>query len=321
MQKTIVVAGAAGFIGSHLVRVLLEQGHRVIGVDSLITGDRRRLRGLNASGRFVFKKHDIARPLKLSEPVHAIYNLACPASPAQYFAHPFETISASVDGVRQLLAFAREKQATFLHASTSEVYGDPEVHPQPETYVGSVNPIGPRACYDEGKRIAETLCFEYIRQYQAPVKVVRIFNTYGPHMAVEDGRVVSNFIVAALRGEPILVDGDGSQTRSFCYVSDLVDGLVRMMATPSDVHGPINLGNPTECTVLALAQEVLAATKSSSVITCTALPREDDPQRRQPDITRARTVLGWEPRVALREGLQQSISYFKKELRRTTRKG
>lgn len=318
MQKTIVVAGAAGFIGTHLVRTLLEQGHRVIGVDSLITGDTRRLRGLRASGRFVFKKHDIVRPLKISEPVHEIYNLACPASPAQYFARPFETIAASVDGVRQLLAFAQAKQATFLHTSTSEVYGDPEVHPQAETYVGAVNPIGPRACYDEGKRLAETVCFEYVRQYQAPVKVVRIFNTYGPDMAVDDGRVVSNFIVAALRGESIRVDGDGSQTRSFCYVRDLVDGLVRMMASAPAVHGPINLGNPSECTVRALAEEVLAVTKSTSQIVCTGEFRVDDPQRRQPDITRARTELGWEPTVSLREGLQQTVAYFKKELRRST---
>lgn len=317
MQKTMLVAGAAGFIGSHLVRTLVEQGHRVIGVDSLITGDRRHLRGLSATGRFVFKKHDITRPLKIQEPIHEIYNLACPASPAQYFAHPFETIAASVDGIRQLLELARAKNATLLHTSTSEVYGDPEVHPQPETYVGSVNPIGPRACYDEGKRLAETLCFEYIRQYQANVKVVRIFNTYGPNMAVHDGRVVSNFIVAALRGEPILVDGDGTQTRSFCYVSDLVDGLVRMMASPVDVHGPINLGNPEERTVYAFAQEVVTVTKSSSAIVRTDKPREDDPRRRQPDITRARTLLGWEPRVTLRDGLKQTITYFKKELRRT----
>lgn len=318
MQKTIVVAGAAGFIGSHLVRVLLEQGHRVIGVDSLITGDRRNLRGLSKSGAFVFKKHDITRPLKIAEPVHEIYNLACPASPAKYFAFPFETIAASVDGIRQLLAFARVKGATLLHASTSEVYGDPEVHPQPETYLGSVNPIGPRACYDEGKRLAETICFEYIRQYQAPVKVVRIFNTYGPNMAIDDGRVVSNFIVSALKGATIRIDGDGSQTRSFCYVSDLVEGLVRMMASAPNVHGPINLGNAVEFTVNDLASEVLVATKSHSDVVHSA-PREDDPRRRQPDITRAREVLGWEPKVSLREGLQKSVAYFKKEVRRTTK--
>jgi UDP-glucuronate decarboxylase len=307
-MKRILVTGGAGFLGSHLAERLLEDGHEVIAVDNLYTGSRKNIEHLRNHPNFEFMIHDITFPLYLE--VDEIYNLACPASPVHYQHNPTQTTKTSVIGAINMLGLAKRTGAKILQASTSEVYGDPEVHPQPETYWGKVNPIGIRACYDEGKRAAETLFFDYWRQYNLPIKVIRIFNTYGPRMDKNDGRVVSNFITQALQGQDITIYGDGSQSRSFCYVDDLVRGIVSMMDTPEHVVGPMNLGNPVEFTMLELAELVLKYTNSSSKISYQALP-QDDPRQRKPDITYARQQLEWEPQVFLDEGLQKTIAYFK----------
>lgn len=312
-MSKILITGAAGFVGSHLVERLLRDGHTIIGLDNFLTGSRENIALLSSHPEFSFVEHDIINPLTLSQKIDHIYNLACPASPVHYQADPIHTIKTNTIGVLNVLEFARAQGARVVQASTSEVYGDPEVHPQVEEYRGSVNPIGPRACYDEGKRVAETLCFDYRRVHKLDVKVIRIFNTYGPRMAPDDGRVVSNFIVQALRGEPLTLYGTGEQTRSFCYVTDLVEGIMRMMYTPPDMAGPINLGNPVEFTVRQLAEAVLKATGSASEMVYRDLP-QDDPTRRQPDIRKARHHLQWEPIVALEEGLQKTIAYFKTSL-------
>lgn len=311
MPKTALVTGAAGFLGSHLCTSLLKDGYTVIGLDNLMTGSRANVRAIAAHPKFRFVKHDVVKPLRLKAVIDDVYHFASPASPVQYQKHPLATIQTNTLGTLNVLAFAHARGARVLHASTSEIYGDPQVHPQVEEYVGAVNPIGPRACYDEGKRVAETICFEYIRQYHADVKVIRIFNTYGPHMAADDGRVISNFVVAALAGKPIRVDGDGSQTRSFCYVSDLVSGIRRMMRTKKSIHGPINLGNPDEYTIKEIAETICALADSKSAIQYTNTFRTDDPMRRQPDITKAKTLLQWQPRVSLADGLRETIAYFR----------
>lgn len=312
-MTTTLITGGAGFIGSHLSEALLAQGNRVICVDNFFTGSRRSIEHLFENEHFVLVEHDIINPLYLDEPIEEVYNLACPASPVHYQRNAIRTIKANTIGVINMLGLARAKKAKFLQASTSEVYGDPEVHPQTESYRGNVNPIGPRACYDEGKRCAETLCFDYRRAHGLSIKVARVFNTYGPRLTPDDGRVVSNFIVQALTNQPITIYGDGTQTRSFCYVDDLVQGLIRLMATEDAVTGPINLGNPNEFTVLELAKLIVDLTESTSQIEFKALP-EDDPTRRCPDITKAKQILDWEPRVALEEGLGKIIEYFKKIL-------
>jgi UDP-glucuronate decarboxylase len=305
------VTGGAGFLGSHLIDRLLEQGHEVICVDNLFTGTKRNIEHLHNHPRFEFMRHDVTFPLYVE--VDEIYNLACPASPIHYQHDPVQTTKTSVHGAINMLGLAKRLKAKIFQASTSEVYGDPYVHPQPEDYWGNVNPIGPRSCYDEGKRCAETLFFDYWRQHDLDIKVVRIFNTYGPRMHHADGRVVSNFIVQALRGEPITIYGDGQQTRSFCYVDDLVEGFLRMMETDRSVPGPINLGNPGEFTIRELAEKTIAQTESSSQLIEMPLPA-DDPKQRQPDITKAREILNWEPAVALDEGLERTIGYFRKLL-------
>jgi len=309
LRPRVLVTGGAGFLGSHLCERLLAQGCEVLCVDNLYSGTRDHIAQLLAHPRFEFQRHDITFPLYVE--VDEIYNLACPASPVHYQFDPVQTTKTSVHGAINMLGLAKRCGARILQASTSEVYGDPTVHPQPEHYWGHVNPIGSRACYDEGKRCAETLFFDYWRQHRLPIKVVRIFNTYGPRMHPNDGRVVSNFIVAALKGEPLTIYGDGRQTRSFCYVDDLIDGLIAMMNSPEDFTGPVNLGNPREFTIAELAQRVLALTGSSSPIEYRPLP-ENDPKQRQPDITLARERLGWEPKVPLEEGLQRTIAYFRK---------
>jgi UDP-glucuronate decarboxylase len=306
-MKRILVTGGAGFLGSHLVEKLLNDGHEVIAVDNLYTGSRKNIEPFRNHPNFEFMIHDITFPLYLE--VDEIYNLACPASPIHYQHNPTQTTKTSVIGAINMLGLAKRTGAKILQASTSEVYGDPEVHPQPETYWGKVNPIGIRACYDEGKRAAETLFFDYWRQYNLPIKVIRIFNTYGPRMDKNDGRVVSNFITQALRGENITIYGDGSQSRSFCYVDDLVRGIISMMDTPEHVVGPMNLGNPIEFTMLELAELVLNYTNSPSKISYQALP-QDDPRQRKPDITYAIQQLNWEPKTFLDEGLQRTIAYF-----------
>ena len=306
-SKKIIVTGGAGFIGSHLCERLLSAGHDVLCVDNFFTGRKANLAHLMANPHFEIIRHDITEPLVLN--ADQIYNLACPASPGHYQADPIHTMKTSVLGAINMLGVARRSGATSLLASTSEVYGDPLVHPQTEAYWGHVNPNGVRSCYDEGKRSAEALYFDYHRRHNLPIKVVRIFNTYGPRMQPDDGRVVSNFIVQALRDEPITVYGDGSQTRSFCYVDDLVDGLIRIMNSPREVTGPVNLGNPGEFTMLELAETVLRLTGSSSRLVHEKLP-QDDPKRRQPDITRAQNTLGWQPKVMLEPGLTKTIAYF-----------
>jgi len=308
-ERVVVITGGAGFIGSHLCDRLIHRGHRVICVDNFYTGDMSNVRPLLNHPSFTCMEHDVQRPLKIAGPVHRIYNLACPASPVHYQNDPIGTMKTCVLGAYHMLELARQKSARILQASTSEVYGDPELHPQPEDYVGHVNPIGPRACYDEGKRAAETLFFDYHRRYRVPVKVARIFNTYGPRMLENDGRVVSNFIVQALRGEPLTVYGDGNQTRSFCFIDDLLDGLEMLMESPDAVTGPCNLGNPHEVTVREIAQRVLALTGSRSRIETKPLP-QDDPKRRRPVIARAQSLLGWQPRVPLETGLKATIGYF-----------
>lgn len=307
-KKRILVTGGAGFLGSHLIDRLLQQGHEVICVDNLFTGTKDNIYHLHADPRFEFLRHDVTFPLYVE--VDEIYNLACPASPVHYQHDPVQTLKTSVHGMINILGLAKRLRAKVLQASTSEVYGDPAIHPQREDYWGHVNPIGPRSCYDEGKRCAETLCFDYHRQHGVESKIARIFNTYGPRMHPADGRVVSNFIVQALRGQDITLYGDGTQTRSFCYVDDLVDGLIRLMDTDAEVTGPVNLGNPAECTVYELAQSVIEKTGSTSKLSFHELP-QDDPRQRCPDISKARSLLNWEPVVPLDEGLTRTIEYFR----------
>jgi UDP-glucuronate decarboxylase len=307
-MKKILVTGGAGFLGSHLCDILVQQGHHVLTVDNYFTGSLKNIQHLLDYKNFEVIRQDVCFPLYVE--VDEIYNLACPASPLYYQWDPIQTMKTSVLGAYNMLGLAKRTGAKILQASTSECYGDPHVHPQPETYWGKVNPIGIRACYDEGKRAAETLFFDYWRQYNLPIKVIRIFNTYGPRMDKNDGRVVSNFITQALQGQDITIYGDGSQSRSFCYVDDLVRGIVSMMDTPEHVVGPMNLGNPIEFTMLELAELVLKYTNSSSKISYQALP-QDDPRQRKPDITYARQQLEWEPQVLLDEGLQKTIAYFK----------
>lgn len=306
----ILITGGAGFLGSHLADRLLEDGNEIICMDNLFTGSKRNIAHLIQNPNFEFLRHDVIDPFKLE--VDQIYNLACPASPVHYQYNAIKTIKTSVMGAINCLGLAKRVNARVFQASTSEVYGDPEVHPQPESYWGSVNPIGIRSCYDEGKRCAETLFFDYHRQNGVDIRIVRIFNTYGPRMSPQDGRVVSNFIVQALRGEDITIFGDGSQTRSFCYYSDLIDGFVRLMEQDK-LEGPVNIGNPGEFTMLELAEKVIHLTGTQSRIVYEALP-EDDPKQRQPDIELARTELGWEPRVSLDEGLVETIDYFRSYL-------
>jgi len=307
-KKRVLVTGGAGFIGSHLCARLLEAGDQVLWFDNFFTGAGGKVSGLLGHSVFELMRHDVTFPLFVE--VDEIYNLACPASPVHYQFDPVQTTKTSVVGAVNMLGLAKRLKVPILQASTSEVYGDPAVHPQTEDYWGNVNPIGPRSCYDEGKRCAETLFFDYHRQSQVGIKVARIFNTYGPHMHPNDGRVVSNFIVQALRGEDITIYGDGQQTRSFCYVDDLVRGLMALMASPAEVTGPINLGNPGEFTMLELAQAVIELTGSQSQLVFMPLP-QDDPRQRQPDITRAREQLGWDISVPLRDGLVQTIDYFR----------
>jgi UDP-glucuronate decarboxylase len=309
--NSILVTGGAGFLGSHLCERLLADGRDVICVDNFYTGTRRNVEHLIGQRRFELMRHDVTFPLHLE--TDQIYNLACPASPVHYQFDPVQTTKTSVHGAINMLGLAKRLKARILQASTSEVYGDPEVHPQPEGYWGRVNPIGPRSCYDEGKRCAETLFFDYWRQHRLEIKVVRIFNTYGPRMHPSDGRVVSNFIVQALRNQDITIYGDGQQTRSFCYVDDLVDGLVRAMATPAEFTGPVNIGNPGEFTMLELAEQVIRLTGSCSRLSFKPLP-EDDPKQRMPDIALAKEQLGWSPSVALEDGLRETIAYFRKRL-------
>ena len=311
-ERRVLVTGGAGFIGSHLCDRLLERGDEVLCVDNFYTGTRRNVHHLLTNPRFELMRHDICFPLYVE--VDEIFNLACPASPVHYQFDPVQTTKVSVHGAIHMLGLAKRVKAKILQASTSEVYGDPTVHPQKEDYWGNVNPIGLRSCYDEGKRCAETLFFDYRRQHRLPIKVARIFNTYGPGMHPSDGRVVSNFIIQALRNEDITVYGEGNQTRSFCYVDDLVDGLIRLMETPDDVTGPVNLGNPVEFTIRQLAETVIALTGSSSKIVYRPLP-EDDPRQRCPDISLAKGLLAWEPRVQLRDGLMKTIEYFEQLLR------
>ena len=310
-RKRVLVTGGAGFLGSHLCERLLALGNDVLCVDNYYTGSRQNIAAARSHPNFEAIRHDITFPLYVE--VDEIYNLACPASPIQYQSDPIQTTKVSVHGAINMLGLAKRVRAPILQASTSEVYGDPEVHPQTEDYVGSVNPIGPRACYDEGKRCAETLFFDYRRQHDMPIKVARIFNTYGPRMSAEDGRVVSTFVAQALRGEPITVYGDGRQTRSFCYVDDLVDGLVRLMNTRHEVTGPINLGNPRETSIGDLAELVVRLAGSDSEIVHRELP-EDDPRRRCPAISKAGEILGWAPTTPLETGIRNTISDLRRRL-------
>ncbi|MBA3511180.1 UDP-glucuronic acid decarboxylase family protein [Sphingomonas sp.] len=308
LRKWVMVTGGAGFLGSHLCERLVDEGHEVLCVDNLFTGTKQNVAHLLGQPHFEFLRHDVTFPLFVE--VDEIYNLACPASPIHYQHDPVQTTKTSVHGAINMLGLAKRLGCKILQASTSEVYGDPAVHPQTEEYWGNVNPIGPRSCYDEGKRCAETLFFDYFRQHRLRIKVARIFNTYGPRMHPADGRVVSNFIIQALNGEPITIYGDGEQTRSFCYVDDLIDGLIALMQSPNDVTGPINLGNPVEFTIAELAQQVIAITGSDSDLVHAKLPA-DDPRQRKPDITKARTLLGWQARTPLEDGLRHTIAYFR----------
>lgn len=312
VKKRILVTGGAGFLGSHLVDRLIEQGHDVLCVDNFFTGTKDNIKQHFSNPRFEFLRHDITQPLYVE--VDEIFNLACPASPIQYQHDPVQTIKTSVMGAINILGLAKRLGCKVLQASTSEVYGDPFVKPQCENYWGNVNPIGPRSCYDEGKRCAETLFFDYNRQHKVRIKVARIFNTYGPRMHHADGRVVSNFIVQALTNKPITIYGTGNQTRSFCFVADLIDGLIRLMETDDDVQGPINIGNPEEHTMLQLANKILLLTGSQSKLKTDPLP-QDDPKQRQPNIAQAERTLGWTPIVDLESGLLETISYFKEHLR------
>ena len=307
----ILVTGGAGFLGSHLTDRLINAGHDVIVVDNFFTGSKDNIRHLLGHPNFELLRHDVTFPLYVE--VDAIYNLASPASPIHYQRDPVQTLKTNILGAVNVLGLAKRLRAPIFQASTSEVYGDPEIHPQTEDYWGRVNPIGPRACYDEGKRAAETLFFDYHRQHNVKIRVARIFNTYGPRMALDDGRVVSNFIVQALRGDDITIFGDGSQTRSFCYVDDLVEGFIRMMGTDQDSLGPVNLGNPGEFTMIQLAEKVIEITGSKSHIAFKPLP-QDDPRQRQPDISLASTELDWIPKVQLEEGLERTIAFFKQKI-------
>ena len=307
-RKQVLVTGGAGFLGSHLCEVLVEEGADVLCLDNFYTGSRANVQHLLGKPNFELLRHDVTFPLYIE--VDEVYNLACPASPIHYQHDPVQTTKTSVHGAINMLGLAKRTGAKILQASTSEVYGDPEEHPQPEHYWGHVNPIGPRSCYDEGKRCAETLFFDYHRQHNLPIKVARIFNTYGPRMHPDDGRVVSNFIVQALKGESLTIYGDGSQTRSFCYVDDLVAGLIRLMRTEDDCTGPVNLGNPDEFQIKQLAERVLALVGSRSKIIYKELP-QDDPQQRRPDITLAKAQLNWQPSIALDEGLRRTVEYFR----------
>ncbi|HOZ27322.1 MAG TPA: SDR family oxidoreductase [Hyphomonadaceae bacterium] len=311
LENRALVSGGSGFLGSHLCDRLLARGQEVLCVDNLFTGQKRNVAHLHGNPKFEFLRHDVTFPLFVE--VDQIWNLACPASPIHYQHDPVQTTKTSVHGAINMLGLAKRLGAKILQASTSEVYGDPAVHPQTEEYWGNVNPIGPRSCYDEGKRCAETLFFDYYRQHSLRIKVIRIFNTYGPRMHPNDGRVVSNFIVQALKGQDITIYGDGLQTRSFCYVDDLVDGMIRLMDSPDDVTGPINVGNPGEFTMIELAETVLKLVGSKSKLVRQPLPA-DDPKQRKPDITRARNTLGWEPKVQLEDGLGETIAYFRKLL-------
>ena len=306
-RKTVLVTGGAGFLGSHLCDRLISNGHDVICLDNFFTGAKQNVEHLISHPRFELMRHDVTFPLYVE--VDEIYNLACPASPIHYQHDPVQTTKTSVHGAINMLGLAKRLKCRVFQASTSEVYGDPSIHPQTEDYWGNVNPIGPRSCYDEGKRCAETLFFDYHRQHRLEIKVARIFNTYGPRMHPSDGRVVSNFIVQALKGEPITIYGDGSQTRAFCYVDDLIEGFVRLMESPTDVTGPINLGNPGEFTIRELAEMTIEMTGSKSTLTFLPLP-QDDPKQRRPDISLAQQRLGWQPTVPLRHGLSQTIAYF-----------
>ena len=307
MRKSILVTGGAGFLGSHLCERLLAEGDQVLCLDNFATGSKRNISHLLACEDFELLRHDVTFPLYVE--ADEIYNLACPASPIHYQRDPVQTTKTTVHGAINMLGLAKRLKCNIFQSSTSEIYGDPEVHPQKEDYWGRVNPIGPRSCYDEGKRCAETLFFDYRRQHRLPIKVARIFNTYGPRMHPDDGRVVSNFIVQALRREPITIYGDGSQTRSFCYVDDMIDAFIRLMATADDFTGPVNLGNPRELTISELAEKVLSLTGSRSKLIYKSLPA-DDPKQRQPDISLAREQLGWVPKVPLEEGLKKTIGYF-----------
>lgn len=309
--KRILVTGGAGFIGSHLCEKLLSEGHEVLCVDNFYTGRRTNIGHLLSNPNFEVLRHDITFPLYVE--IDEIYHLACPASPVHYQFDPVQTIKTAVHGSINMLGLAKRTKAKILLASTSEIYGDPTVHPQPETYWGNVNPIGLRACYDEGKRCAETLFFDYHRQHKVRIKIARIFNTYGPRMHPNDGRVVSNFIIQALKGEDITVYGDGSQTRSFCYVNDMVNGLIKLMNSEDDFTGPVNLGNPVEISILELAKKIIELTGSKSKIVFKPLP-EDDPRKRRPDITLAKQKLNWQPFTSLEEGLLKTIEYFRKIL-------
>jgi UDP-glucuronate decarboxylase len=313
-ERRVLVTGGAGFIGSHLCRRLLDLGHDVLCVDNFYTGTRHNVRELLSNPRFELMRHDVCFPLYVE--VDEIYNLACPASPIHYQFDPVQTTKTSVHGAINMLGLAKRVKAKILQASTSEIYGDPVIHPQTEDYWGNVNPIGPRSCYDEGKRCAETLFFDYRRQHNLRIKVARIFNTYGPRMHPNDGRVVSNFIIRALQNQDIQVYGAGTQTRSFCYVDDLVEALIALMHTTDDVTGPINIGNPGEFTILELAEMIIKLTNSSSRIIHQPLP-QDDPKQRQPDISSATNKLGWKPKVALREGLLKTIAYFEQIVSRS----
>lgn len=310
-MKKVLVTGGAGFLGSHLCERLLARGDDVLCVDNFFTGSKANVAHLLSNPRFELMRHDVTFPLYVE--VNEIYNLACPASPIHYQHDPVQTTKTSVHGAINMLGLAKRVKARILQASTSEVYGDPEVHPQPEAYWGKVNPIGPRSCYDEGKRCAETLFFDYYRQHQLDIKVIRIFNTYGPRMHPQDGRVVSNFIVQALKGEDITIYGDGKQTRSFCFVNDLIEGMMRMMDTEKGFTGPINLGNPNEFTMLELAEKVIQLSKSKSKLKFLPLP-QDDPKQRQPNIELAKSRLKWAPSIQLEDGLKETIAHFKSRL-------
>lgn len=311
MNKRILITGGGGFIGSHLCDNLLEQGHEIICLDNFFTGNKANIRHLLGNPMFELLRHDVTFPLFVE--VDEIYNFACPASPVYYQKDPVQTTKTSVHGAINLLGLAKRVKARILQASTSEVYGDPEVHPQTEDYWGKVNPVGIRSCYDEGKRCAETLFFDYHRQHNLEIKVIRIFNTYGPRMQPDDGRVVSNFIVQALSNQDLTIFGDGTQTRSFCYINDLVSGIIKMMESPAGFIGPVNLGNPTEFSMLALAETVLRLTDSKSKVVFRPLP-SDDPRQRKPDISLAKNQLDWEPTIQLEEGLKETIAYFKSTL-------
>jgi UDP-glucuronate decarboxylase len=315
-RKRVLVTGGAGFLGSHLCERLLEQGASVICLDNYFTGTKDNVLHLMANPQFELLRHDVTFPLYVE--VDEIYNLACPASPVHYQHDPVQTTKTSVHGAINMLGLAKRTGARIFQASTSEVYGDPQVHPQTEDYWGNVNPIGRRSCYDEGKRCAETLFFDYRRQHQLPIKVARIFNTYGPNMHPNDGRVVSNFIIQSLGGEPITMYGDGSQTRSFCYVDDLIEAMLQFMQTDDQVTGPINIGNPTEFSILQLAQIIIDLVGSDSELVFEPLP-QDDPIQRRPDISKARQLLNWEPRIELEEGLDKTISYFRNWLKQSAR--